>query len=389
MKIALIGNMNNNHFSMMRYFHDLGVEAHLFKFANESDHFQPECDTWQIEKYQKYIHETNIINGDISQYFKLKRKELYDIFKGYDYYIGCGFTPAYFNKAGLKLDILIPYGVGIEFTFRVFKFSIFDHIKEKVVRLIQANGIKKSVKVIATVDKETTEKAAYYGIPTEKLAVPMVYNEQTAEHTDYTLPVKNAIASLSKHDFVAFSHVSHFPPNTRSYFDKRNDIFINGFAHFLTINTQAQNPVLVLLEYGEYVNGSKELIKQLGIENKVIWLPLMMRKELMKVLELATVGGGEFGGLFWGGTGWEFLCKGIPFFHYLNMNNEQFRQLTDFEKPLLFDMNEPKQIGERMNQLLNERNAGEIGLSLKNWYDTHSGKELARKYIELLKTLNN
>jgi len=374
---------------MMRYFHDLGVEAHLFKFANELAHFQPECDTWYINKYQKYIHEIPIINGDISQFFKYKRQELYNIFKGYDFYIGCGFAPAYFKKAGLRLDVFIPYCVGIEFTFRVDKLSILDYFKEEIVKRIQRSGIKKAVKLVATVDKETAEKAFCYGVPVVKLAIPMVYDEKTIQNTNYTATVKNIIEKLSEYDFVAFSHVSHFSPNTRSYFDKRNDIFINGFAHFLTLNKTAKKPILVLLEYGKYVDGSKKLIKQIGIEDKVMWLPLMMRKELMKVMEYAHVGGSEFGGLFWGGTGWEFLCKGIPFFHHLNMDNEQFKQLTNFDKPAIFDMGDPKEIGERMNQLNIEKNYHEIGTSLKNWYNINSGRDLASKYIELLKTLNN
>ena len=32
MKVALIGNMNNNNFSIMRYFRDLGIDAHLILF---------------------------------------------------------------------------------------------------------------------------------------------------------------------------------------------------------------------------------------------------------------------------------------------------------------------------------------------------------------------
>ena len=53
MKIALIGNMNNNNFALMRYFRILGADAHLLLYSNdgkgELSHFKPECDTWDIE----------------------------------------------------------------------------------------------------------------------------------------------------------------------------------------------------------------------------------------------------------------------------------------------------------------------------------------------------
>ncbi len=387
MKVAFIGNMNNNHFSMMRYFHDLGIEAHLYLFANELPHFKPECDSWNLSAYQKFIHQTDIVNGDLKQFFKLSKRKLRSLFVGYDYYIGCGFSPAYFAKAKLKLDIFIPYCVGIEFTFRIIKNGAFDSIKEKVVEYFQVSGIKQSVKFIATLDKETAEKALSLKIPVLKLGIPMVYNEKLNSDFQFSPLVENIIRKLSNYDFIAFSHVSHFPPNTRSYFDKRNDIFIEGFSHFLRLNKGNINPVLVLLEYGDYVYGSKLLIKKLGIEENVIWLPLMKRKELMKILELVTVGGGEFGGLFWGGTGWEFLCKGVPFFQFMETDPKTFKRDTNMEIPNFFNLNSPIEIGKRMHQLVIDNNSKEIGNSLKEWFNKYSGISIANKYVEVLKSL--
>jgi hypothetical protein len=111
MKVALIGNMNNNHFAMMRYFHDLGVEAYLFKFANEAAHFQPECDTYEYEKWAKFIIQTDIRGGDFTQYLMLNSTYFYNVFKGFDFYIGNDFSPAYLYKAGIRLYFFVPYGV--------------------------------------------------------------------------------------------------------------------------------------------------------------------------------------------------------------------------------------------------------------------------------------
>jgi hypothetical protein len=59
MKIALIGNMNNNGFSLLRYFLDLGVEAALFPYSDDGvgnlTHFCPEADTWQFEKWRNHV----------------------------------------------------------------------------------------------------------------------------------------------------------------------------------------------------------------------------------------------------------------------------------------------------------------------------------------------
>ena len=56
MKVALVGNMNNNNFALLRYLRDLGVDAHLLLFDNEIGHFVPEHDTWQLAKWQPFIH---------------------------------------------------------------------------------------------------------------------------------------------------------------------------------------------------------------------------------------------------------------------------------------------------------------------------------------------
>ena len=72
MKIGLIGNMNNNNFALMRYFRDLGADAHLLLYSNDGQgtlsHFKPESDTWEIERWLPYIHQTSIPNAPIAAF---------------------------------------------------------------------------------------------------------------------------------------------------------------------------------------------------------------------------------------------------------------------------------------------------------------------------------
>ena len=131
MRVALIGNMNNNYFSLMRYLRDAGVDAELLLFADELNHFLPENDTWDIDKWKLYIKQTKINGGALGQYFKMSAADIRREFEGYDYYIGCGFTPAYFYKAGMKLDLFTPYCVGIEYTYRITKTKPVHYLKEK------------------------------------------------------------------------------------------------------------------------------------------------------------------------------------------------------------------------------------------------------------------
>ena len=56
MKIALLGNMNNNHFAIARYLRDQGFDAHVLLFDDEYNHFLPSCDTYSLD-YMSFCHQ--------------------------------------------------------------------------------------------------------------------------------------------------------------------------------------------------------------------------------------------------------------------------------------------------------------------------------------------
>ena len=49
-KVALIGNMNNNNFALMRILRDNNINAHLFLYSNET--FLPQSDTTNFLKWK-------------------------------------------------------------------------------------------------------------------------------------------------------------------------------------------------------------------------------------------------------------------------------------------------------------------------------------------------
>ena len=136
-KIGIIGNMNNNNFSILRYFHDLGIEADLLLNQNdgkyESSHFRPECDTWEINKWKSYFKYTkldedpsSVFSFPISIFFifrnffrKKKSIPISDNYikttlSIYTHLIGSGLTPAITNRIDRKLDMYFPYAIGVE-----------------------------------------------------------------------------------------------------------------------------------------------------------------------------------------------------------------------------------------------------------------------------------
>ena len=150
MKIAILGNMNNNGFALMRYLRDLGVEADLILFLDDgvgnSSHFSIESDTWNLKKWEKYIYEVNIVNSYafplekifLIKYFfiliyllrrlfgasnslslrpnkKSDKKFFLDLINKYDVLFGSGATPAILDSIGKNLTIFMAYSNGIEY----------------------------------------------------------------------------------------------------------------------------------------------------------------------------------------------------------------------------------------------------------------------------------
>ena len=100
----------------MRYFRDLGIDAHLILFKDDitksQSHFKPEFDTWEIEKWRPFIHYVNYTSHYAALFYPAFLLKKY--FNGYDIFICSGHIPIILNKCNLSIDIFYPYGVGIE-----------------------------------------------------------------------------------------------------------------------------------------------------------------------------------------------------------------------------------------------------------------------------------
>jgi hypothetical protein len=388
MKVALIGNMNNNNFSIMRYLRDLGVDAHLILMINDytksQTHFAPEYDTWQIDKWTPYIHYIDFKDWE-GLLVKSKRRVRRE-FIAYDILIGSGYIPSLMNKCGLRLDIFYPYGAGIEGvgaeSFRngnkvkpVFKRIILNYLKN-----CQIKGIRNARLCINSELSLTKQTFDEIGVKFEKVPVPMLYNKEVADESKLTENMKTIINMILPYKYRFFCHVSHVAV-------KDNEPYIKGYAKYIK-NTESSDTILILFEYGTTLQQSKQLIEQLGISDKVLWLPKMSRKEIMYLLGFVDFGFGEFQGIMWGGTGWEFSSKGIPFFHYYNITEEKF--IEEYNKPILpfINTNSPDIICEHLINYRNDSAPYKLrGAEMKKWFENYGGLGLAKEWKMIIETI--
>ena len=137
MKIALIGNMNNNFYSFFRYFKDLKFDVELLIFKNEPKIFNLKND--EPNKVNR-IKVKQLSWGDRFDLIKTSKKKIYNDLKKYDVLIGCGLSPAFCYKAGLILDIFVPYGADI------YYFTKFNLTYPKnIINLLYTSYYQKKV----------------------------------------------------------------------------------------------------------------------------------------------------------------------------------------------------------------------------------------------------
>lgn len=107
---------------------------------------------------------------------------------------------------------------------------------------------------------------------------------------------KNQVKAEIGTDRFFFSSTRHvWSGGSRFYSDnKGNDVMLRAFAQYLNSSLDFETK-LVLIEKGADVEKSRELIKDLEIENRVIWLAEMKRDKLFKYYSAAIVAFGQFG----------------------------------------------------------------------------------------------
>jgi len=165
-------------------------------------------------------------------------------------------------------------------------------------------------------------KGDYQNIP-----MPFINYDQYANKTnDWDVHWKSPIDCLRKENvFLILYHGRQEWEKATTY---KNNEFTNKNTHHLIIGFSLfiekfpkLKSKLVMIEYGGDVDNSKELIKELGISDKVVWMPKMYRKDLMYLIKNMDVCSGEFVKSYLTfGTVIEAMVMGIPAIHYREDN---------------------------------------------------------------------
>tara|TARA_B100000886_G_C20424042_1_gene493025 strand:+ start:965 stop:2137 length:1173 start_codon:yes stop_codon:yes gene_type:complete len=318
-KIALIGNMNNVHYTLMRYLSDRLFDCTLLLFNNEFSHFYPDSDTYARDRFDKI---KKLDWGSPKSFKSTHQNKIIDDLKPYDFLIGNGYTPAYLAKASKKLDIFDPYGSDL-YEATIYGIKRFL-IQNNVLTFFQRKGIYESKYI------HLPKTNPIYDMRVEKLSphsekitcfYPLLYLpeylESNVNFKNYTSQNIEKLIKLKKNNFIYFSQSRHYWKNKskKDPNNKGNDKLIYAWKKF--INEHRPDAILVLFEYGNDLLASKKLIRDLNLDETIIWMPLSPRKEIMKMISFVDVVMGELiHSWFVGGLSMEAISMGKTLITY-------------------------------------------------------------------------
>jgi hypothetical protein len=231
MRIALFGNMNNMLYQVARYLNDANHNCTLFLFE-EFDHFLPSADNY-IEQNKVEIIQTNWTKENFDV---ISPNEIRALSDGFDFYIGTDIAPAYFFKAGLKLDIFYPHGSDLyEYPFPSFVNALPQQweLKNYFFGKYQFFGIQESVCISLDPSEEV------YEMPLERIkgkqfirvsSAPFLYSPQYKKgFEDQSQKINEFKAIRAKYDLIVWQHISQDWSDRGPYkINKGNDILLKG-----------------------------------------------------------------------------------------------------------------------------------------------------------------
>lgn len=289
MRVAIIGNMNNNSNNVVRYLRDQGVDATVLFYSNEAAHFGPGADNFAPADYPS----ATLTWGGYAELLTTSAKKIREDLAPFDFLIGSRLAPAYADKAGRYLDVFMPTGGELHMLPMFSGFSPKDFFKFVVFSRMQRRGIRKSKTIVwdATNDElESKIAPVIQGIDRIKHGIPAIYypdfEDENLEQRKAQSEWLNRFQELRGDcDILLWHHVKHvwLPGTIRHYGEfhaKGNDQIVHGLAQYYKEDPKKRIKI-VMLRFGTDYDETEALAIKLGVNQYICWLPALPRKELM------------------------------------------------------------------------------------------------------------
>lgn len=207
MRVACLGNMNNNMFCLVRYLRDRGYDAHLLMLSHEQEHFLPEADTYS-QNYSTFVRRLQW--GSDPDFAKTTAKTIRKDLDGFDAIIACNYAPAFLQKAGIELTVFCPHGSD----YYEVAFQKDHHNELTPLAQAQRTSIQEARFIMAPKTNPDREwywhtlqpKGERVNHPTPLLYLPEYTPERIARFWSPGLAYETLSKIKKEHDLLLFQH---------------------------------------------------------------------------------------------------------------------------------------------------------------------------------------
>jgi glycosyltransferase involved in cell wall biosynthesis len=373
--------MNNNFFSIARYLRCAGYQADVLLGPHEVQHFHPAADSRDLS-FQGVVRHVSF--GAPLGLSSTPASSIRAALAGYDVIFACGTAPAYLAKAGLRADVFVPYGGDLvdmtrwQLHYPHKAWRMFDFVRQQrrgigMARVLQMSRVARPADAQAAGDGQWVNEVAIarFAPRAERWTVnlPMVFHPQYDILLDHLLARSHwghVFDDLRRrHALVVVNHNRILFSDPGDHNSKGTDILLRGWQAFRKAHPKV-TAALVCVEYGRDVARGKALSSELGIADAVVWLPQMLRKDLMPLLMQADVVCGQFAHSAMAcGTIFEALVAGRP---VLGKRTD-----TWYDDYVLYPMlkaDTPALVAARLEEVVSHpEKAREMGREGRRWYE--------------------
>jgi glycosyltransferase involved in cell wall biosynthesis len=276
-------NTQNNFYIYAKYLRQYGVDAEVVMDSQ----FVPKdsLPNWHDSETYDWIHYLDLpyfvpLKNPI-RYFMLQKK-LIGFVKEFDIVVCSGLAPVWMRWAG-KPFIFFSYGSDLD-QLPVYGWSgipkehlsISQKVINSIIKHVQINAIRKAkASVIAPYQMETAKRIGLKNIS----YLPHIIDINVFKPSNNREQQKARLHEILDCDLILFH-----PPRQawvdRSVKDcKGNDKVFRAFAEFIQVYPKRAK--LLVVNKGWDVEHSKSLIKELEIEDKVVWLEPMPKADMV------------------------------------------------------------------------------------------------------------
>jgi glycosyltransferase involved in cell wall biosynthesis len=384
MRVALIGNLAGVGYNTAKALNQAGMDVHLYIPAQSEGMALPSWDDKELsQSMPEWIHiygknKRTPKKGPLDKIKDLMKRETsylkisLELLQKYD--LVHAFTASLFGLHWpiifygiLRLKPYIACATGSDIREVA---ALYHNVRGKVMRLFFKRASKTlllNFDMVSLIEKFDLKRAIFFPflIDTDRYSPQVVQNPYRQNQNE-----------------IFFFHTSHLDwgiidRGLHRNSTKGNDRFIRAFARFIKEGGKGR---LIMLYRGPDRDIARNLIKELGIEERVVWRDTLIRDELISHYNLADVVVDQFDVGSFGTTALEAMACEKPLLIYAN---QEYAKACYPEFPPVVNCYSEEEIYKGIIKVTDPEFRSSIGRKARQWVLKYHSKEVvAYKLLE-------